>query len=74
MIYICRKDFSKDNCDIKEGEQVDMKFGHEDNGDIYCYYITHKDKEHVIYDNNVLKYFDNLAKWRNSQIEKMIND
>ena len=73
MIYICKKDFSTDNCAVKEGEQVDMKFGHEDSG-IYCYYITHKGKEHVIYGNNVLKYFDNLAKWRNSQIEKIIND
>jgi hypothetical protein len=73
MVYICRKDFSIQNCDVKEGELVDIKFGHQD-GQIYCYYITHESKEHKIYkvNVNVLNFFDNLVKWRNSQIDKII--
>ena len=73
MVYICTKDFDKDRLSVKKGEIVNMKFGHEDER-IHCYYITHKGEEHIFYNDKILEYFTNLVKWRNLQIEKIIEE
>jgi|APCry1669189472_1035225.scaffolds.fasta_scaffold10314_3 hypothetical protein len=75
MIYLCIKDFDKDKVSVKKGEQVDLKFGHDDSGKIYCSYVRQNDLDHVLYGNyDILDHFVNLAKWRNEQIENIIND